>query len=306
MASVFAGKYYSQLRWAGEGDSLVRVVDDTPRFPALLSDARVRTIHAATLGRLRASQGVGLGFTTEIFISDSRAGSAVNKLVEELELDPSGPLFMYAHFNEPHAPYDGKSEDEFERYVREIGIVDRQIGRLRRYLDKRNLAKRTVLIISADHGEAFGEHGTKFHAKTAYEELLRVPLIVHVPGMRARRIDEPVTLMDVGPTVLDLFGQPTPGGFMAASLLPLVAGKDVELTRPIAADTARHHRVLYFGDGKKVILNRNLRTIEVYDLNADPGELENLSEKGDPAIQAAIETTKLFFDVHHRRTPNDG
>ena len=63
--------------------------------------------------------------------------------------------------------------------------------------------------------------------------------------------------------------------------------------------------VLYFGDGKKVILNRELRTIEVYDLNADPGELENLSEKDDPAIQAAVETTKLFFDVHRRRIPNE-
>lgn len=308
MASVFAAKYYSQLRWSEEGDSMVQVWDDTVRFPALLSDAGVRTIHTATLGRLRASQGVGLGFTTEIFISKSRAADAIDKLIEEIDLDPNGPLFMYAHFVEPHAPYDlgGKSGSVFERYVREIAIVDKQIGRLRRHLREAGLERDAIFIVSADHGEAFGEHGTTFHAKTAYEELLRVPLIVHVPGLPGRRIDRPVTLMDVGPTLLDLFGLPTPGVFMGESLLPLVAGKDVELARPIAADTGRRHQVLYLDDGKKVIMNLKRRTVEVYDLKADPGELNNIAEQEDPAVEAAIETTKLFFSVHARQSSGDG
>lgn len=305
MASIFSGRYYSQLGWSKEGEGNAAVIDDVPRFPELLSAAGVRTVHAATAGRIREQRGVALGFTIEHWIpkTRTRGADAMDKLLQEIDAGAGQRQFLYAHFMEPHAPYDlgGKRGTPFARYVREIAIVDRQIRRLRQHLAAKGLERHTALVISADHGEAFGEHGAHYHAKNVYEELLRVPLIVHVPGLAARRIDEPVSVMDVGPTVLDLFGLPTPPSFMAQSLAPLVAGKPVRLTRPIAADTGRRKQALYFRDGKKVIFDRKGHTIEVYDLATDPGELSNLVESRDPGISRAIETAKLFFEVHRRR-----
>ncbi len=307
MASLFTGRYYSQLRWAAEGDSMVKLMDPGARFPKLLDQAGVKSIHAASQGRIRGTNGVGEGFSKEIWIPKSKVRGAdqVDALIAELEQAPNRPTFIYTHFMEPHAPYDlaGKKGKPIERYVREIGLVDKEIKRLRQWLNDKGMLKRAVFIISADHGEAFGEHHTRYHAVSAYEELLRVPMIIHVPGLSGRRIDSPVSLIDVGPTVLDLFGVPTPGSFMGESLMPLVAGKATSITHPIAADTGRHLQVLYLQDGKKVINDIKRHTIEVYDLKADPKELVNLIGKDDESVEEAVETTKLFFEVHRNHDP---
>ncbi|MBN2194809.1 MAG: sulfatase-like hydrolase/transferase [Polyangiaceae bacterium] len=305
LASVFACKYYSQLRWDAEGDSKVRLLDDSPRFAEVLSKAGVRTVHVATQGRLRADTGVGTGFQHQYWIpiSKTRGAQALDKLIEDLDKNPQVPYFAYTHFIESHAPYDlaGTKGSEYDRYVREIGIVDRELGRLRQHLDEKGLAGNTIFIISGDHGEAFGEHGARYHSKNVYEEAMRVPLIVHVPGMKPRKSSVPVSLIDVGPTVLDLFGAATPGIYMGQSLVPLVAGKPAKLTRPIAVDTGRRIQALYLDDGKKVIIDLRKHTVEVYDLGADPGEVVNLVEHRAPDVEAAIETTKLFFEVHRRK-----
>ncbi len=307
MASLFTGRYYSQLRWAAEGDSMVMLRDPGPRLPALLSKAGVTTIHAASLGRIRSANGVGQGFSNEIWIpkSKTRGADAVTALMAEIDKAQGKPLFVYTHFTEPHAPYDlgGKKGKPFDRYVREIAVVDSEITRLRAFLKDKGLEQRTILIVSADHGEAFGEHKTHYHAVSAYEELLHVPMIVHVPGVAARQVDAPVSLIDLAPTVLDLFGLPVPGVFMGESLMPLVAGKVQTLSRPVAADTGRHQQALYFPDGKKVINDVKRHTIEVYDLKADPGELTNLVGSDDPNVEAVVETTKLFFEVHRCKDP---
>ncbi len=307
-ASLFTGKYYGQLHWETTGNGRNPLLDDTARFPELLTKAGVHTVHVNQLGRIRAVLGIGRGFTVEHYLGNKpKAAEGIDKLIGELEAQ-HGPAFLFAHFLESHAPYDlgGKKGSAFQRYVREIGVVDKQIGRLRQYLDDKGLAKNTVLIFSSDHGEAFGEHASQFHATTGYEEQLRVPMLIHAPLLPPRVIDEPVAFIDIGPTVLDLFGLPTPGDFMAQSLLPLVAGKATELTRPIAFDIGRGIQGLYFEDGKKVILNRKGHTVEVYDLESDPNELHNLAELAeseDESIQAAIETTRLFFEVHRLKTP---
>ena len=92
-----------------------------------------------------------------------------------------------------------------ERYLAEIKVADAQIGALAKVLALR-FGGRGYLIVTSDHGEAFGEHQTREHSKTIYEELVRVPLLIRGPGVAAGRIDERVGLIDLGPTILDLFG----------------------------------------------------------------------------------------------------
>jgi membrane-anchored protein YejM (alkaline phosphatase superfamily) len=298
MASVFSGRYYTQLHWSTEKAS--PLIEPTPRFPELVAEQGVRTLLVAgTLGQIYGKSGVARGFSTEVAVPPKRkpATVAVDAIIAELDKQPDGPQLIYSHFIEPHAPYDlaGKKGSQFARYLREIRLVDTQLARLRAYLEEKGLAERTYLLISADHGEGFGEHGTFNHAATAYEELVRVPLFFYLPGRAGRTLDTPVSLMDVGPTVLDLFGLPTPGFWMGQSLLPLAAGTRAKLERPIIVDTGRRVQAFCFEDGIKVIFARTKHTTEAYDLKRDPRELVNLAGKGDPAIDAAVQTADLFF-----------
>jgi len=202
-----------------------------------------------------------------------------------------------------HAPYDkvkGSGSNK-ERYLDELATIDAAIGRLSDAIDARGLGGRTYLVVTADHGEAFGEHGTNFHASTIYEELVRVPLVVRGPGIKPRTIGEPVSLVDVGATILDLFQLETPGDWMGQSLVPLLQGRDVELARPIVLDTGRRMQGLVGRDGIKVIRNVRAGTFEVYDLFRDPNEARNLAATPDGL--AAIGRLSAFFKQHELSLP---
>lgn len=298
MASIFSGRYYSQLHWSGiKAEPLA---EKTPRFPEILAEHGVRTMLAAgTLGQIYGKSGVARGFAKEVTIPSKPrpAAATVDAILTDLDAQPEGPIFIYSHFIEPHAPYDlaGKKGSKFQRYVGEIGLVDRELARLRQALEAKGLADRSYFIISADHGEGFGEHGTFNHARTVYEELVRVPLFVYAPGRAGRDVDVPVSGIDIGPTILDLFGLPTPGFWMGQSLLPVVAGKQSALERPLALDTGRRLQALCFDDGYKVIFSRLQHTTEVYDLRRDPGELNNLAESGDVRARQVIDIGEYFF-----------
>jgi arylsulfatase A-like enzyme len=199
---------------------------------------------------------------------------------------------------EPHAPYDRGSVREGpdkDRYVSEVAVADAQIARVVKLLAQK-FADRYVLIVGADHGEAFGEHGTYQHTKTLYQELLRIPLLVMGPGIRARRIAEHVGLIDVGPTVLDLFGVPTPAPFMGQSLVSILEGGDVRLDRPLFAE-GRLRQALYQGD-LKVIEDSRRKVVEVYDLAKDPNELDNLFDRDKARSEPALAALRAFFAVN--------
>jgi len=185
----------------------------------------------------------------------------------------------------------------------ELALIDQQIARLRRRLEKPDFSRRTLLIVSADHGEAFGEHGMNYHARSVYDELLRVPLLMALPGLAARDIRTEVSLMDLGPTVLDLFGIATPGDLMGQSLVPLLMNRPFVPRRPIVADSGRRIQALVFPDGVKAIRDLYRNTVEVYDLKRDPGELTDLS--GDPRFPSRrySEGLATFFDRYTLRRP---
>jgi arylsulfatase A-like enzyme len=283
LAAIFTGRFYSQLRWGmhprvATPAKTFAHEDKRPRFPELLRDAGVRTFTSASSDTLLNEFGLARGFQDEKrgIRNATLHARAITARLEQLR--PGERLFAYAHFMEPHEPYvSGRREDPpFQRYLSEIAVVDREIGRILEFIEKKGWTARTTLIISGDHGEAFGEHNTYFHATTLYEELLRVPLVVFSPSLQPRRYDELVTLADLGPTILDLMGLATPASFLGQSLVPILLGKPARLTRPIVAESGRTLRAFYFPDGKKLIVDPRTATSELYDLTRDPGELDNL------------------------------
>ncbi|HSN96639.1 MAG TPA: sulfatase/phosphatase domain-containing protein, partial [Candidatus Nanopelagicales bacterium] len=145
-----------------------------------------------------------------------------------------------------------------------------------------------------------GEHGLTWHANSLYDELLRVPLFIRLPGTAPRRVEDRVSLMDVGPTILDLFGVDTPPRWMGESLTGYLRGKTPELTRPIVAET-RLKRTMVMPDGVKIIHDTRNHSVEVYDITADPGELENLYQQQESADR--LQVLSSFFRVHTLKRP---
>ncbi len=301
-------RYYSELYWKprpGGAETLsYPYLDKSVRFPEILRGAGVGTFSSTQMPDVEnaiGDCGVLRGFSTERLIPPSRpaqGGIVTDAAVAELRRARGGPLFMYVHYLDTHAPYHGGKQGDapFVRYLAQVSLVDGFLGRLRKEIADLGLTDRTTIILAADHGEAFGEHQTWFHAVSVYEELLRVPLLVHIPGVAPRRVDTEVTLMDLGPTILDLFGQTTPGSYMGQSLVPFLRGQSPVLTRPIAAETGRLQRALIFPDGFKVIEDLYRNTVEAYDLKKDPRELANLIDGMDPRSEVRLRETRAFFE----------
>lgn len=310
LSTLFSGRYFSQLVWAHHGRGPMRfpypASDPARRFPEILADHGVMTASFCSINFLSGEYGVARGFTEETLVAQGRshamAAEVMKPLLARLRDAQDPPLFLYAHLMEPHAPYDrgGVSGTPRERYLAEIKIADRQVGELWRQITRR-FPRRGYLIVTSDHGEAFGEHGTREHTKTLYEELLHVPLLIRGPGVVPRRIAQHVGLIDLGPTILDLFGVETPPTFMGQSLVPLLAGGDLPLTRPLLAE-GRLRRALYQGD-LKVIDDPRRKVVEAYDLEQDPEETRNLFDADRARVDPALAALRAFFATHRADKP---
>ncbi len=151
------------------------------------------------------------------------------------------PFFLFLHTYQVHAPYTPPPPyrgrfgaatatapaADLDRYEEEIRYVDDQLARLWSALEALDLAERTIVIVTSDHGEEFGEHGVLDHGSHLYDETLLVPLVLHLPGRDAGlRVREPVALVDVLPTVLDLLALPPLAGGDGRSLAALTRDRD--------------------------------------------------------------------------------
>jgi hypothetical protein len=143
-------------------------------------------------------------------------------------------LFLWVHFFEPHEPYVPHPEHPFaggpsadvDAYDSEVATADDGVGRIVRLVRARRPAERApVIIVTADHGEEFGEHGGRYHGTTVYEEQARVPLIVVGPRVKAgAREDTVVQSIDLLPTALSALGIPRPARLRGRDLGPVLAG----------------------------------------------------------------------------------
>jgi len=159
------------------------------------------------LNRGFAAYGDQMPRTAEGRPSNERAGSSVvDEALEWLATNRTGRFFLWVHLFEPHAPYGDarRGGATTVRYGEEIAEADRQIGRLLNSLGEATAS--TLIALTSDHGEAFGEHGEIAHSIFVYDTTLRVPWILAGPGVEARMIDAPVSHVDLAPTAMALLG----------------------------------------------------------------------------------------------------
>jgi len=195
-----------------------------------------------------------------------------------------------------------------QRYQGEVAYVDQEVGRLLDLLHRSGLDERTLVVLTADHGEGLGDHGLGGHAEQLYDTLLRVPLIVSFPGRvpAGRAIEQPVAHVDLLPTVLDLLGIPDGAKRDGRSLVPLIDSKEMPSV-PIFAETFRpqapKNLQAVVVDGYKMIRTLGEKRVELYDLAADPGELDDLADEQPEIARRLLRMTRARIREHSRRSP---
>ena len=198
-----------------------------------------------------------------------------------------GPFFGWFHYTDPHDVYKGHEESPHwgkkgrDLYDEEVFYTDLWIGKLLDFVEQQPWAKNTVIVVTADHGESFGEKKMYRHAFELWEVLVHVPLFLYVPGAAPREIDARRSHLDRVPTMFDLLGK-TPGpelrgkSFRAELHGATAEPRDVLLDLPEDTYNDRHRALIH--DGFKIISFGNDRRFEVYDLNTDPGEEKEISK----------------------------
>jgi arylsulfatase A-like enzyme len=248
-------------------------------------------------------------------------------LVRWLDRDRDHPYFAFVNFYDAHDPYvapdeyyaridaapqqkaapvkvieDGRLVDAEAGHRRQrlaalrdyeagIAYLDDQVGALLADLEARGLLENTLVVITSDHGEEFGEHGRSWHGRTLYMPSIHVPLVVRLPdGSRAgERIREPVSLTDLAVTVADVLGEgddsPFPGSsFLSSHIGPLRSPALSELTLDTRDGEPEHRwfRSLVAADRHYIVSDKGIE--ELYDYRIDPLEQLDLS---------AVDTTRL-------------
>lgn len=197
------------------------------------------------------------------------------------------PFFAYVHSLDLHYPYEsraipgrpapGPGASESDLYDSEIAYNDLEFGKVVDGLRARGLLDNTILVVTADHGEEFGEHGANRHGHTLYQSLVHVPMLIRLPkGERAgTRVTQPVSNIDLGPTLLALAGLPPLSGADGVSLAAALRGQGAPRPMPLFAEQISNSETLYAARDERYKAIETLApeiTSLAFDLSTDPEE----------------------------------
>jgi arylsulfatase A-like enzyme len=318
MASLFTAVYPTQhgvltglnarlrLERKGVAPALSGIPADLETLPEAMKRAGYATFGVADNFNVGATLGFAAGFDELVSFRRSRTAAGVNAQLAEWEdrLTAGGPYFLLVHYLDPHFPYRAPEPafgappgddlaGDVAAYDSEIRHVDGRVEEVFRRFGW----ERALVVVTADHGEEFGEHGGTGHGRTLHEESLRVPLLVRFPGGAhgGRRVAIPVSLVDVLPTLREAAGLAPDPRNEGRSLLGLVgggAGPEWEeralfahlLERRPAGD--RETVAAVQGDWKLVVV-RPPGDRRLFDLRRDPGERVDRAA-AEPAVAARL------------------
>ncbi len=220
-----------------------------------------------------------------------RAQKMIQAAAERIKGDQR--FFVYVHYIDPHATYRPHRDRPTwgsrprDLYDQEVHYTDEWIGNLVDWARAQPWGESLAVIVTADHGECLGEHGQYKHGYELWEELTHVPLIVHVPGVTARRIDLPRSQIDLAPTVLELMGMERSGNLSGVSLLPEIRGGTSErrtVVLDLPEDDLQEQRRAIVENNLKLIVSGRDQRAALFDLEADPEERNNLAKVNDPRL----------------------
>ncbi len=200
----------------------------------------------------------------------------------------SNKWLCWLHLFDPHEPYAPpepfKTEYAKDPYSGEVAFVDAQLGRLFSFLEKSGALDKTIIILTSDHGEAFGEKDEIRHGFFAYNNVLQIPLIIYYPGDEAKVVSENACHVDIFPTVCDLLDLPAPSHLQGESLLPVIAGRERQKKMIYFESLSPHYfldaaPLTGYIEGKLKYIDQPIK--ELYDLSTDPLEVRNVANTVD-------------------------
>ena len=257
------------------------------------------------------------------------AGAVTNEFSTWLDVrDSPKPFFAFLNYFDAHEPYrsppqfhptGGKTPDISKRrswspqeiqqsrdaYDSAITYVDEEVSNVISHLSQRNLLDNTLIVITSDHGEQFGEHGLFDHGNSLYRAALEVPLVIRLPGKvpAGLRVREPVSLVDLPATVIALTGASGGGQLPGRSLdrlwilpsapsMPVISEISKGINLPPWVPISKGPMQSIVLDGVHYILNGD-GSEELYDFDHDPAEAQNLI--GRPEMAGKIDAVRLHI-----------
>ncbi len=290
LGGLLGGKYPGEMK--RDGFFFGTYPKEDLMFPEILQAAKVHTLGAHAHGYFRDAT-FQQGFdrwevvpnlkwsnTTDENITAPQQEALAEKLLSEKACD-DGRFFAWFHFMDPHDQYQLHSEvpsfgkSARDRYDGEVAFTDRYLGKLLDFIAAKPWGARTAILVTADHGEAFGEHKQFAHGFELWENMVRVPLFVVLPGAAPRHVDARRSAIDLAPTILDLFGLPPEPTFEGKSLVPELYGandgeRDIVLDLPMTSDSDRRRALIHGKD--KLVAYGNDTAFRLFDLDSDPDE----------------------------------
>ena len=253
---------------------------------------------------LSAVPGGGQGDTDTTVTGDKLTDAALTLLSRH---GRDRRFFLWVHYFDPHSQYvphpgapDFAGDDKsFIAHIKglydgEIWFTDKQIGRLLDYARGQEWYANTAFVVTSDHGESLGDHGMAFqHGLEVWESLIRIPLLIAVPGVAPHRISEKRSAIDLVPTLLDVMGvaQPPPGELSGRSMMADLVAKpgepieerDVLVDMPDGPHTRMRRALIRGANPGLKLIHSGGRQYQLYDLANDPGELVDLARDPERA-----------------------
>jgi arylsulfatase A-like enzyme len=226
---------------------------------------------------------------------------------------PMTELRLPANWVQRYGDWPAAAEDVAEviaQYDGAITYADAQVARLLAHLEEQGLSDHTIVIVTADHGEGFGEHGVAFDHYGLHEEMVHVPLVIRYPGRlpRALVVKDLVGHVDLGPTLFDLLGLAIPQEMQGLSLVPLMEGRRWSGREGIVSQQHDDLTVAVRSKDWRLILqlrdddvwplySLRMGLEELYDLQADPDALDNLLPEPPSSARRAHRSLSDLLDT---------
>jgi arylsulfatase A-like enzyme len=308
VTSLMTGKYMRPLLAMGLGEDSETWADHLRRYGYKTAAFFPPAVFFIDTERFKGFDDRGLGFEyvrEEFLPARERAVQLARYLDAEAG---SSRVFAWVHLFEPHEPYEAHDGRDFgardvDRYDAEIAEADAAIGALVEAMRSRR--PKTLVIVTSDHGEEFGEHGGRYHGTTVYEEQVRVPLIVNAPGLLgARRVAPPVSLVDLLPTTLAAMRAPKPARVRGRDLGAFLTG-EVKADDLGFAFAETGEMVLLAEASSRLVCNRRAAACALYDVSTDPSQTRDVAPDR-PEQLASLRSKLRSIDGSHGRYEREG
>jgi hypothetical protein len=309
VTSLMTGKYMRPLLLEGVGQDSETLATLLRRYGYRTAAFYPPAVFFIDQARFAAFESTHYGFEygkVEFLEGEGRVAQIADYL---RDLPRAQRLLLWVHLFGPHEPYEAHPSHPFgdrdiDRYDSEIAVADAAVGAIVQLV--RASRPGAVVVVTADHGEEFGEHGGRYHGTTVYEEQVRVPLLISAPEVvNPRRVRTVVQTIDLLPTLLAALAIPASPRIRGRNLGPWLASAPDE---PGLAFAETEESALLAEGSRRLVCARKLGACRLYDIDRDPSEHDDIGPSEEPRFTtmrgelAALGASHGRFELLGQRT----